>query len=86
MDALGKFGHHPDPAIDFCVEVLELMSIATDRKVGVSNPDDASLEGRVNRAMTFTVGGDPSAVDAKGELRAIDRWLATGEIPALAST
>lgn len=79
-EALGRFGHHPNPAIDFCVEVEELMSIATDRKLGVSNPDDRTLERRVERAMRFRVGGDLSAIDAKDELRAIDKAIVTGEL------
>lgn len=77
-EQLGKFGHHPDPAIDFCVEVEELMSIATDRKLGFPNPDDDSLARRVECAMNFIAGGDPSAVDAKAEVRAINKALAAG--------
>jgi hypothetical protein len=82
-EKLGRFGHHPDPAIDYCVEVEELMSIATDRKRGFANPDDGSLEKRVGRAMEFIVGGDPSAIDAKAEVRAIDRMLSSGELPSV---
>jgi len=81
MEKLGRFDHHPDPAIDFCVEVEELMSIATDRKIGVSNPSDGDLEPRVAKAMEFRVGGDVSAVYAKAELRAIGRMLAAGDLP-----
>jgi hypothetical protein len=69
---LGRFGHHPDPANDFCVEVEEIQSIAEDRKIGFANPDDASLEGRIFRAMQFNVGGDEIAVKAKALLREID--------------
>lgn len=85
-ETLGRFGHHPNPAIDFCVEVDELMSIATDRKLGVANPDDTSLEKRVERAMQFRVGGDLSAIDAKQEVRAIERMLLARELsPAVAT-
>ena len=77
-ETLGRFGHHPNSAIDFCVEVEELMSIATDRKMGIHNPDDGTLEKRVERAMDFRVGGDASAIDAKAEVRAIERHLASG--------
>jgi hypothetical protein len=69
---LGRFGHHPDPANDFCVEVEEIQSIAEDRKIGFANPDDASLEGRIFRAMQFNVGGDEGAVSAKALLREIE--------------
>lgn len=72
---LGRFRHHPNPAIDFCVEVEELTSIATDRRLGVSNPDNGSLERRVQRAMEFRVGGDLNAIDAKGTLREIETSL-----------
>lgn len=40
---LGRFGHHPDPAIDFCVEVEEIEAIWTDRHLQFPNPDDATL-------------------------------------------
>lgn len=73
--ALGRFGHHPHPAIDFCVEVEELQSIATDRGLCVTNFNDGELEARVERAMKFTVGGDPIAVAAKDILREIERAL-----------
>jgi hypothetical protein len=74
---LGRFGHHPDPANDFCVEVEEIQSIAEDRKIGFANPDDASLEGRIFRAMQFNVGGDEIAVKAKALLREIDARVNT---------
>lgn len=79
---LGRFGHHPNPAIDFCVEVEELMAVGTDRKLGVANPEDSTLERRVARAMVFRVGGDPSAVDAKVELRALNAMFSP--VPASA--
>ena len=72
---LARFDHHPDPAIDFCVEVEELQSIAWDRAHGLSNPDDAELEERVAFAMQFRVGGDEGAVNAKGLLRSISRSI-----------
>jgi hypothetical protein len=67
-----RFDHHPDPAIDFCVEVEEIQSIAHDRSIGFPNPDDAALENRIFRAMQFNVGGDPNAVSAKALLREIE--------------
>lgn len=75
---LGRFGHHPDPAIDFCIEVEELTSIATDRAVGHHNPDDATLEPRIPMALDFAVGGDEGAVAAKTDLnRIVDSLAAT---------
>lgn len=80
MPPLSRFDHHPDPAIDFCIEVEELMAIATDRRIRFANPSDGELEKRVAAAMDFNVGGDMSAIDAKAELRAIDDMLRQGEL------
>lgn len=74
-DALQRFGHHPDPAIDFCVEVEELIAILADRKLGVANPDNAGLDARVEKAMKFRVGGDPGAVRAKDMLREVEEEI-----------
>lgn len=72
---VGRFNHHPDPAIDFCVEVEEIQSIAYDRSIGFHNPDDAGLADRIFRAMQFNVGGDANAVSAKAMLRDIERQV-----------
>lgn len=61
-EPLGRFGHHPNPAIDFCVEVECLEGMAYDRGVGDAVPD---LEKRLSRALAFRVGGDEIAVKAK---------------------
>ena len=67
---LGRFGHHPDPAIDFCIEVEELETIYSDVKIEF-RPRDASFNGRIARALNFTVGGDINAIAAKAKLRRI---------------
>jgi hypothetical protein len=72
IHSLARFGHHPDPAIDFCVEVEEIQSIVHDRSIGFGNPDDATLGDRIFRAMQFNVGGDEGAVRAKALLRQIE--------------
>ena len=72
------FGHHPDPAIDFCIEVEEIQSIAADRSIGFANPDDDKLENRIYRAMQFNVGGDADAVTAKALLREIEATTKAG--------
>jgi hypothetical protein len=72
-ETLGRFGHHPDPAIDFEVEVEELIGMAYNRRVRFDPEPD--LDARVERAMRFVVGGDPGAVAAKHELRKIDAEL-----------
>lgn len=76
----GMFGHHPDPAIDFCVEVEEIEAIWIDRCNKFANPDDPSLESRVRRAMMFKVGGDIHAINAKDRVRKIDADLGEEEI------
>lgn len=69
---LGRFGHHPDPATDFCIEVEELDSIVTDKLLGLRG-DEAMPNQRIRRAMEFRVGGDPASVNAKLMLRDIER-------------
>ncbi len=64
---LGKFGHHPDPAIDFCVEVDCLIGMEYDARVGLIPKEE--FEKRYDRAMDFRVGGDQCAVAAKQALR-----------------
>lgn len=71
--SLGRFGHHPNPAIDFCVEVECLEGMAYNRKVGFD--PELSLDERARRAMTFRVGGDVGAINAKAKLRAITAAL-----------
>lgn len=70
-ERLGKFGHHPDAAIDFCVEVEEIQAMAYNRKVGFDN--EPSLDDRIEKALAFRVGGDIGCINAK----AIIRELAT---------
>lgn len=69
---LGRFGHHPDPAIDFCVEVEEIQSIYTDQTLGLRD-DHAILDARIARAMQFRVGGTVDASVAKAILREIEQ-------------
>ena len=74
--ALGRFGHHPDPATDFCVEVEELDAIVTDLEIGFPNPvSEREAIAREVRAMEFVVGGDLIAIQAKAHLRQIEGRL-----------
>lgn len=66
---LGRFGHHPHPAIDFCAEVDELIGMAANRRAGLPEP---TLEDRITRAMEFRVGGDRWAIAAKARLRELE--------------
>jgi len=65
------FGHHPDPACDFCVEVEEIQAMACNRRIGFD--PEPSLDARLERAMMFRVGGDLIAINAKATLREIER-------------
>lgn len=74
-EQLGRFGHHPDPATDFEVETDCLTGMAYNRRVGFDAEPD--LEIRLARALDFRVGGVPSCVAAKSDLRAIEAELRT---------
>jgi hypothetical protein len=69
-ERLGRFGHHPDPAIDFEVEVDDLIAEAFNADHGMGERE--LVVGRVRAAMLFRVGGVPSAVAAKNTLRDLE--------------
>ena len=73
-EPLGHFGHHPEPATDFCVEVEEIEGEAENIRVGFENgtPSRDELRSRIERAMEFRVGVDEGAVRAKDRLREIE--------------
>lgn len=81
-NTLGRFGHHPDPAIDFCIEVDaikgELRQLALRLHV-----EGGDLGRRINRAMDFRVGGDPNACLAKVRLRQIEDEYHDSILPSL---
>ena len=64
-----EFGHHPDPAIDFEVEVGAIEGLVYEARVGLADSD--AVTARIERAMQFRVGGDAGAVRAKARLREI---------------
>lgn len=70
-EKLGRFGHHPDPATDFSVEVEVLEGEWLNTRIGFLNgtPTVDELRRRTERAMEFRVGGDPIAISAKAHLR-----------------
>jgi len=70
-DAVGRFGFHPDPAIDFCEEVGDIL--ARHHSIALGNEaDDPTLDKRIFTASMFRVGGDQGAVGAKMVLRRIE--------------
>ena len=75
---LGRFGHHPDPAIDFCHEVDCCENDAFDLRGEVGIELRGALLLRIERAMSFRVGGDAGAVAAKQNLRALEAAMKSG--------
>lgn len=71
---IGRFGHHPDPAIDFCIEVEEIEGLTYNATIGLDDP--RAVGERISRAMSFRVGGDEGAVQAKATLRACEAKVA----------
>jgi hypothetical protein len=73
-EKLGMFGHHPDPAIDFEVEVQAIEGMAAEARAGMEPPfaSAGQVRERLAKAMSFRVGGDQGAVAAKALLRKID--------------
>lgn len=72
---LGRFGHHPDPAIDFCEEVDIIEGLAYDVSVGLA--DKKTVEDRIFRASMFRVGGICAAVDARKRLLLVESVVGT---------
>lgn len=70
---MSKFGHHPDPATDFAIEVDSLEGMLADYKAGLEQR--AALEDRIFKAMQFRVGGTLMAVAAKQALRDVEDEL-----------
>jgi hypothetical protein len=73
-EKLGRFGHHPDPAIDFCVEVEIIENEWLNNRIGFENgtPLIDELRARLDKALSFIVGGDLNAISAKAALRRVD--------------
>lgn len=74
---LGRFGHHPDPAIDFCHEVECCENDAFDLRIGIGSRKE--VYARVDRAMSFRVGGDIGCIHAKRGLRQLEDALKAGK-------
>jgi hypothetical protein len=86
-DALGRFGHHPDPATDFEVEVTSLQGRLFNAKHAIPDKHGvtesvAQVADAIKRAMTFRVGGVETSVRAKSILRALEQESAHPPAPA----
>lgn len=76
---LGRFGHHSDPASDFCIEVESIEGYQHDAERGFGGKTiDVAFYERICTAMDFVVGGDPRAVSAKAALRDIQADVKLG--------
>jgi hypothetical protein len=87
---LGRFGWHPDPAIDFCIEVETLQSRMHGAEHGLSKPGEkpetiADVAVDIERAMWFRVGGDLGAIDAKHLLRRLEARANAAASPTAAA-
>jgi hypothetical protein len=80
VETLGRFGHHPDPAIDFELEVQDLEDEVYNFAVGFQPLPRDELNSRIDRAMNFRVGGDPSCIKAKDALRRLVRRSAPARV------
>jgi hypothetical protein len=84
-ETLCKFGWHPDPVIDFEIEIEKLESrfdgaINGNAKPGEHPETVQAVVDDIARAMTFKAGGTVEGVIAKNRLR----WLETRAIAAAA--
>jgi hypothetical protein len=79
-----EFGHHPEPATDFCVEVEAIEAEITDRAAGL--PVTMDLGARIERAMQFKVGGSAAAVVAKADLRKYEAAFKAGSASGVSAS
>jgi uncharacterized protein with von Willebrand factor type A (vWA) domain len=69
MSETARYGHHPDPVIDFCTEVDALEGMKADINAGFD--DEAEFSRRLSYALDFVPGADERAVVAKNRLRVL---------------
>lgn len=77
---LGRFDHHPDPAVDYCVEVDALEGMAYDVGVGLASREE--FEARIFRASMFRPMIDANALDARRALLALEDKMAVSYRPS----
>lgn len=77
-EKLGRFGHHPDPADDFILEVQEIEQEWGHLKIGFENgtPSIEELRKRVSRAMNSGPFITEACQMAKDALRQVEREMA----------
>ncbi|WP_146038755.1 hypothetical protein, partial [Paracoccus sp. SY] len=88
LNGIGRFGRHPDPAIDFCIQVETLESRLHQAMHSLCKPGDEpetvqTVLAAIERALEFRVGGDEGAVKAKAVLRDLERQARSTLAPAV---
>jgi hypothetical protein len=70
---IAKFGHHPDPDIDYCIEADYIIGEWYSLKAShaYETPLRAVVEGRIAEALKVNVVGTQHALGAKTILRKI---------------
>lgn len=82
MEKLCRFNHHPNPAIDFCIEVEELTSLFYDAMY-----IDASLfteyNKRLPKALDFIARVDTNAINASKFINKLSKIKTRDELNIL---
>lgn len=69
---LGRFGHHPDPLTDFCVEADCIEGLENEVRAGMA--DRAEVIRRAERALEFRCMS-PEGIAAKNVIRRMHEHL-----------
>ena len=72
MMKLQRFGHHPEPSGDFCIEVEALEGLIYNFNVGIEN-NKLLITERIKKALQFRTGGCLLACQAKTILRKLEQ-------------
>jgi len=83
VETLGRFGHSPDPAVDFCVETEWIGNEWANTKAGFTNgtPPIEEIARRLNQALDAYVGNNQYAVAANCTLREIEAEMKAAGVP-----
>jgi len=71
----GRFDHHPDPAIDYLIEVDAIAGLVEDVRAGIQ--ERRPVEDRIFKASMFRVGADVRCVEARRKLLELESEVGT---------
>lgn len=71
MNNLGRFGHHPNPAIDFEIESNIILDMEYNIKNNIS--EHPTFQERLTKALEFPIGVIEICILAKQKLKKIIR-------------